>query len=321
MGKSNNGGQSHSEESVSVTKDPQEWNHLVRPILAAIVTAVTGGALIAWGEGAAALGLSMFIFLPAITGFVAALQSTYGKSVIISLLISQTIILIALVMTSLEGIVCVLMASPILFFSALIGAGLGRVVQTNWEQSSKSSVALPVLATLSLVAVGKVENQLQPDYRREVFVTSIVVNSDAQTTWDALIQFDEVTGEIPLLMRLGLPVPESCSMEGEGVGASRTCHFNSGTITERVTRWDPPYHLAFDVEDVKLPGRHWLGFEDAEYTLEPLENGQVRVIRSTTVTSTLQPGTYWRFFEHMGTETEHQYILQSLKSHLEDDAP
>ena len=102
-------------------------------------------------------------------------------------------------------------------------------------------------------------------------------------------------------------------MNGSGVGATRTCHFNSGLIHERVTMWNPPHYLEFEVEEVQLPGRHWLGFQGAAYQLEQRDGG-TWVSRTTTVTSTLRPACYWRFFEHLGTKTEHEYILNSLKT-------
>jgi hypothetical protein len=81
-------------------------------------------------------------------------------------------------------------------------------------------------------------------------------------------------------------------------------------------QWQPPHRLEFDVEEVQLPGRQWLGFQRAMYTLEPRAAGETLVTRKTVVPSTLRPGFYWRFFEQLGTETEHDYNLSSLKMNV-----
>jgi len=103
-------------------------------------------------------------------------------------------------------------------------------------------------------------------------------------------------------------------LSGTGVGAERTCRFNSGFIRERVTGWNPPEQLELNVEEVSLPGRHWLGFQGATYTLQRIGTGRTRVTRTTIVTSTLRPAFYWSFFERLGAQAEHGYILESLKS-------
>lgn len=60
-----------------------------------------------------------------------------------------------------------------------------------------------------------------------------------------------------------------------------------------------------------MPGRHWLGFERAEYRLESKRQTTV-LTRITTVTSNLAPSWYWRPFERLGVESEHRYILQNV---------
>jgi len=58
-----------------------------------------------------------------------------------------------------------------------------------------------------------------------------------------------------------------------------------------------------------MPGRHWLGFESAEYRLQ--QNGQVTMLtRTTTIFSHLHPA--WYHFERVGVESEHNYILQDI---------
>ncbi len=257
----------------------------------------------------------MFLLLPAATGFVTVLTVHYWRAVAISLLIAMAICLAGLVFTGLEGIVCVVMALPILIVGAMLGAAIGALAKRQFPTDRTFSMAIiPFLAGVSVFGAGKIEDRLGTAFRTEIVESTIIIEASPDDIWDALIEFDDVYGPKPWLMQMGLPIPQACSCRGSGVGSERVCRFNSGFIRERVTRWDAPCCLELDVEEVQLPGRHWLGFQQATYTLEKQDSGHTRVTRTTTVTSTLRPAFYWRFFERHGTETEHAYILNSLKT-------
>jgi hypothetical protein len=144
------------------------------------------------------------------------------------------------------------------------------------------------------------------------------VDASAGQVWDALVVIDHVSAAKPLLLRIGLPVPERCTLEGNGVGAVRTCYFNAGRIEERVTRWEPARRLDVQIERVTLPGRHWLGFKSASYVMESLSPGKTRVTRTTTISSQLRPAWYWRHLEKLGVDAEHDYLFKGLVNSLKD---
>jgi len=254
----------------------------------------------------------MFLVLPAACGFVTVFTVPFGKAVGISISIAMVLCLAGLVVTGIEGIFCVVMAMPIMWVSAALGAAVGSVVKPHRKRNTSMAV-IPLLAGATVFGAGQLEDRFNTGVRTEVVHSTMVIDASPDEVWNELAEFNEVTGPKPLLLRMGLPVPESCTMTGTGVGAQRTCHFSSGFIRERVTRWDPPHHLNFTVEEVRLPGRHWLSFTGASYTLEETDTGQTKVMRTTTLTSTLKPAFYWRFFERLGTDTEHRYILRSLQ--------
>ena len=246
----------------------------------------------------------MFLFLPAATGFVTVLTVRYWEAVGISLLIATILCLLGLVLLGLEGIVCVVMAAPILLIGTLLGAAVGMLIKRSFSVDENSSMAMiPVLAGVTVFGAGKLEDRFSSSWRTEIVESTIIVKASPKEVWDAIIEFGDVEGPKPLLMRMGLPIPQSCSMSGFGVGSERICQFNSGFIRERVTNWTPPYRLEFDVEEVQLPGRHWLGFQQASYVLERRGAVDTQITRSTTITSTLRPAVYWRFFERLGTQS------------------
>lgn len=116
-------------------------------------------------------------------------------------------------------------------------------------------------------------------------------------------------------MYLGLPVPVRCTLEGHGVGAKRTCYFDQGHIEESVVEWDPPRRMVLKIDRTEMPGRHWLGFENAMYELHA-KGAQTVLTRTTMISSNLAPARYWRTFERMGVRQEHRYIFHDLERRL-----
>jgi hypothetical protein len=138
------------------------------------------------------------------------------------------------------------------------------------------------------------------------------VSASPEVAWETIVRVEDIATERPFLLRVGLPVPQSCTLEGTGIGAKRVCHFDSGEIEEEITLWDPPHRFDVKITQVSLPGRHWLRFESASYRFESVSPGRTAIIRSTTISSKLRPGWYWSHFEKMGVEAEHHYVFEAL---------
>jgi hypothetical protein len=152
--------------------------------------------------------------------------------------------------------------------------------------------------------------------RAETFTSVLVVNAPPERVWNSIKVMDRVTAHKGFLMRIGLPVPVSCSIDREGVGGKRTCYFESGYIEERITEWDPPRSMKLEITAWDIPGRPWLDFKDASYEFHQ-ENGQTIMTRTTTIASRLLPLWYWSRFERIGVETEHQYLFEAVKNRVE----
>jgi hypothetical protein len=116
-------------------------------------------------------------------------------------------------------------------------------------------------------------------------------------------------------MRIGLPVPVSCSIDKEEVGGTRRCNFEKGYIEERITEWNPPHSMKLEITSWDVPGRPWLDFKDARYQFHR-ENGYTVMTRTTTIASRLSPAWYWRGLERLGVETEHQYLFEAVTNNL-----
>jgi hypothetical protein len=167
------------------------------------------------------------------------------------------------------------------------------------------------MGPILIFAGERIERPTLQHSRTELVRTTVELNEKPEEAWARILSIDSIRASKPILMYLGLPIPQRCTMQGRGMGAKRTCYFNVGYIEETVTEWNPPYYLGLSIDRTHMPGRYWLGFENAEYRLQPNGAGTL-LTRTTTVTSHLHPAWYWRRFERLGVQSEHDYILREV---------
>jgi hypothetical protein len=299
---------------------PQQARRVGYGILVGTITAVAVGlgGFVLIRDDSGSMGSVLFFLLPFATGFATALVTRGKELVTASLVIGGIICTGILIATRMEGWVCVLMSAPLIAVGLAIGAFIGSVVRPNRDSRPNHLVTLLLLAVLPVFLMGanRAEEKSRRTLREETIATRLVTAAPREQVWDQLKTFDRIEGTKGLLMKIGLPVPVSCTMSGEGVGATRTCYFEEGQIEERVTEWNPPSTMKLEITAFDVPGRPWLSFKDASYELVS-EGGRTIVTRKTTIVSRLSPAWYWRRMEQIGVETEHEYLFEEIKRKIE----
>lgn len=304
----------------------REEDRLVHQDPGSVLLAIFAGAGIAvlFGLGGfflvkddtSSMGWVLFLVLPFATGLATALvtrgRRIFFASIVIGVLICTAILLI----TKMEGWVCVLMSSPLIAIGITLGALLGVLLRRKFFDESPRGTTFRFFTLLTipffLMGADYSEKSSRRILRAETIRHEVTLDASPEIVWNQLKGFDKITGSKTFLMKIGLPVPVSCVMEGEGVGAKRTCYFESGSIEEKVTEWQPPNLMKFEITASDVPGRPWLSFKDAAYEIRSV-NGKTVVSRTTTIISRLSPAWYWRPMEKIGVETEHEYLFEELK--------
>ena len=283
---------------------------------AGIATVFGLGGFFLLKDNTAAMGWVLFLVLPFATGFATALVTRGKRILFASLVIGALICTAILLLSKMEGWVCVLMSSPLLAVGMTIGALLGVLVRRKVVDQSPRGTTFRIfflfIIPFFLMGADYSEKSSRRILRYETITHEVTLDASPEIVWNQLKGFDKISGSKTFLMKIGLPVPVSCVMEGEGVGAKRTCYFESGSIEERVTEWQPPNLMKFEITASDVPGRPWLSFKDAAYEIRSV-NGKTVVARSTTIISRLSPAWYWRPMERIGVETEHEYLFEELK--------
>jgi len=264
-------------------------------------------------------GMSFFVFLPFVLGYILG-KSTIKAVSFWGLVISLAIFFFLLLVGGLEGMVCILMAMPLIIGAVALGALVKYLIKNpNKTDKKENLIKSSILPFCLFLTVGFVETKLTKNDDHVIEVKSeILLPFSPLEVYETIKSVDTLNTEKPFLMKLDLPVPQKCILEEEKVGGIRTCYFEGGQIVEKITELEKGKILKMDVIDYQLTGRKWLGFKEAIYLFDELENGQTKMTRITTYTSELYPRFYWRPLEKIGIEQEHEYVFSNLEKDLKN---
>jgi hypothetical protein len=231
----------------------------------------------------------------------------------------------ALVVAALEGIVCIVMASPLVLAVALMGGMFGRDIAVSSRRSARQTLLSVTLLPL-VFAVDTVTSATTFDTTETIFV-----DAPAPVVWNAIIRMDVLNEPLPLPFRLGVAYPLSGTIVGEGVGATRFGEFSTGTAVERVTEWVPNRKLVFTVlEDVpamhelspysEVHAPHVRGYFttlSTSFELVPLTDGRTEILEHTSHALRLDPIFYWLPFARWIVHENNARVLAHIRDQSE----
>jgi hypothetical protein len=290
------------------------WLGAIVGVLAGTVYGLTGFFLLKLSMGPR-MGQVIFIMFPLLVGATIAMVTPRGFSsaALLSVTISLMICLASLIAVKAEGILCAVLAFPLIFVPLAVGVAIGTLLRKMIRpfESAKTNCIVLLAAPLLLFGGHRLEVKTFPEARTESVLTTVHLAATPEEVWANIQSLDSLGGKKPFLMRIGLPIPQRCVLQGTSVGSKRICYFDQGSIEESVLEWDPPRRMRLAIDRTNMPGRHWLEFDGAEYDLKADATGTT-LTRITTIRSNLRPTWYWARFENWGVQSEHEYLFSDL---------
>ena len=235
---------------------------------------------------------------------------------------------IALLAFALEGILCLIMAWPLVFGTAFVGGLLGRAIALHSRRPPRQ--ALSSLALLPLVFA--TENFLPATVQFDT-QARIQVSATPETVWKILLRTDLSEEPLSLPFRLGIAYPVRGEVVGEGVGAIRLGEFSTGTVVEKITEWIPNRKLAFVMLNqapamrelspyARVHAPHVIGYfrtTDTHFDLVARDGGETEVIELTSHELKLEPVLYWLPLARWVVRMNNARVLAHLKRQAERD--
>ena len=282
-------------------------DRLLRPALTRIAVAVAAALAFSWGVYAllnalrpqdGVIGFAFLLVLPAaVNGFVAYVADpwktrTHGQYLAVPLWMLLAVVVLSLIVLH-EGVICVLLLSPLWLLSGLIGAEVTYRLRRRVADDRTYCLALAVLPLIGI----QVEPYVPLPFATAQVTRSVVVHATPAQLWPLMrgipdVQPDEgawnVTQDV-----IGVPRPLGARLVGGGVGADRYAIWQHGIrFRERVTAWAPGQrlHWRFLFDDVKawgytdehlLPNSRYFQVTTGGYEAQPIAPGLTRLTLHT----------------------------------------
>jgi hypothetical protein len=282
-------------------------------------------------------GGGVFTAIPFIASVAAAVlygwnrRRTFRESVAVStvclMLMATTLLIIPI-----EGIICLLMASPLAIGIGVVGGAVGYVIQYHLPRNEQVPKLLGCFTVLlPLLMVGDYISP--PTYPVYQVVSTIDIAAPPDVVWVNLINFPPIPAFNDLFYRTGIACPVCAQTTGKGPGAIRKCVFTTGRFVEPIEIWDAPHLLRFAVVEQAPPMHelspypnlhpphldHYLRAKEGQFKLTALPNGGTRLDGTTWYQNFMGPGFYWRIWSDWIIERIHLRVMNHVKVLSESD--
>ncbi|MBO9154349.1 SRPBCC family protein [Chitinophaga sp. GCM10012297] len=273
----------------------------------------------------------LFLLTPFFSGFCTVLlygekNITRGRAFGISLL-TLALIFAGLLLLQIDGLICLVMAAPLVIPVNFVGAIIGRSI-VNRRKSAK--IAVIVLFIAGIPSLGFLEESSPPTVHS--VVTSIEIAAPPEAVWRHVVTFPKLDEPEELIFKTGIAYPVDATIDGEGLGAVRHCNFTTGSFVEPITVWDEPRLLKFSVEeqpaplkelsytDIDAPHLHdFFVSQEGQFRLQALPNGHTLLEGTTWYYHRIRPAAYWRLWSDHIIHEIHGRVLRHIKKNAEQE--
>ncbi len=320
--------------------EPKASTYNSKDFIGSIAGTVITGVLItaAWyfqgmkKDFAGTYGTGIFLVSPILCGFIAGAISNWNESrptstIWLSSLVQFFLTCTSLLIFAIEGVVCIVMASPLIYPMFALGTWLGQSAMNFKRGSRKLFVtALPVI-----VGVGVGANAMDPLAATKTESTTYIVNAAPDKIWPLLFELQNLPEPDQWIFRTGIAFTKGTHASGQVVGASRQCILTTGTMNETITALEVNHYMRFDVHNTPpsikesnpfydIHPRHETGsfkVHWGEFRLEPLPGGRTKFTGTSTYSYNIFPAWYWGLITDTVAEQIHVRMMGEVKRRVE----
>lgn len=263
-----------------------------------------------------------FFLVPLVAGLAAAwCWRRLNRSIAISFLDSLWTSLLGLAAAAIflrEGVVCLVMAFPLIYIMIATGVLIGHF----WFKPRSNTLQLAIFPLLIFLTTG------DAFYRSDqvtVVTDEIVINAPPEKVWPNVLTFPEIPDRPAYwIFRIGLPYPTETTNGGNFVGADRQCIFSDGiVIKERVAEFIPNEKLTFDiVEQPTHPEVYGhISLHRGQFVLRDNGNGTTTLVGSSWYTLHVRPIWYFDAWARDMTHAVHLRVMNHVRRLAEASNP
>lgn len=266
-----------------------------------------------------------FIFLiPLAVGYLAVAGGEPGewraREALLLPFTAALMVLVTVLAIGVEGLICVVMMTPVFLVMALLGGVLAWIVRKVRDRRLRSSALLAVLLLPYLA--GPLEQRIPQLQSRRVVENRIRIRADEAAVWRQIIRVPAIRPEeyrTTFIHRIGFPRPIEATLSHEGVGGVREASFERGVLfRETVTEWVPERRLSFTIAVDSIPaktldqhvtvGGEYFDVLDGTYEIVPLGPGETEL----RLWSTHRLSTHFNAYASLWTD----FVMRQIQGNI-----
>jgi hypothetical protein len=274
-----------------------------------------------------------FLYGPLLAGGVSGAVGNWSQcrpkerkwTVSLTVLVAGTVVSLCFLF---EGVICIVMAAPIIVPLHAAGYALGRHQRCNSLRShSKLMVSL-----IPLILVFGVYSSLKRTDRVErIQTTEVLIDALPEEIWPLLFEMESIGEPDTALFRAGVAHPVKIRSEGEFLGAGRECVLSTGVMHEQISILERNRFLRFEVLNTppsmvelnpfgEVRAQHLSGFFEVEYgefKMEVMPDGMTKLLGTSRYSHQFYPDAYWSLWTDKIVDDVHRRVMNRMKSRAE----
>ncbi|WP_285008192.1 SRPBCC family protein [Pedobacter faecalis] len=209
-----------------------------------------------------------------------------------------------------EGVICLLIVSPLIFTFIITGLFTGRAIFKKRNQNLNVSV---VSLLLLLFFVDTASRHHYENLVSDV----IIVDAPPEKVWKHVVAFDRIEEEGNYwLFKMGMPSPVAASVDGYYEGAGRKCIFSNGYIfDEKMVTYKPAENLTFEIvqqpRDPEIMGH--IDILRGQFILKDNGNGTTTLTGNSWYRLHVFPVWYYDLWAKSITRNVHLRVMDHIK--------
>lgn len=257
--------------------------------------------------------IALFIGIPFLLGWMIGLMR-FKKPIMIAFQYTTVVLCVVSPLLG-EGVICILMAAPIVYpITMIVAYVVGRASEKG---RGKTLLSLMVAAPFLYSATFEDPSQRQDQRRLE---SAVIVNAGPEVVWNALEDMTWIIADKPpAILRLGYPVPQRIISEKSRIGNERRIVFNTGTIVGRITRMQPNEHLTLALSTENAHGEffsRWVDLEEMSFALQQIAPNRTVLSHTAVYRRKLPLEFYFDPIERLTAGILEDYLLGAFAAHV-----
>ncbi|QGQ98886.1 hypothetical protein EHS13_30415 [Paenibacillus psychroresistens] len=209
-----------------------------------------------------------------------------------------------------EGIICLIIVSPLLIAFMMLGVWIGKVM----FEKGKRTLNIGIVSILFLVIL---VDPLTQHNNQHMVTDTMLIKASPQQIWEHVVAFKPIEAKSKYwLFSIGMPQPMESTVDAYALGANRKCIFSNGMVfDEKITVFEPNVNLTFTIvkqpEDPEIMGH--IQIQEGQFLLHDNGDGTTTLTGNSRYELYVYPAWYYNIWAKSITRNVHLRAMEHIK--------